>query len=86
MDKVRKIFYFILGWFCVPVVLSLFTLFVLDFNKGISFWGLVYLISYILFPLLYKNNISKKFPNKYVFYGVMYIVLAVILGVLYFFV
>ena len=84
MDKVRKIFHFILGWLSVPFVLSLFTLFVLDFKSGISFWSLIYLIGYILFPLLYRGNVSIKFSNKYMFYGVIYFILAVILGVLYF--
>lgn len=78
MVRLKKIFYFILGWLSVPAVLSFSTLLIWDLKKGISFWSLVYLVAYILFPILYKNNISQRFPNKFVFYGILYLILSVI--------
>ena len=56
----------------------LFYIIDLGFKKGISFWSLIYLVAYILFPILYKNNISQRFPNKFVFYGILYLILSVV--------
>ena len=86
MQSVKKVIFFILGYFFIPIVMAMLTSFALEIKEGRSFWGIIFLIAYMLFPLIYRGNISKKFPNKYIFYGVIYIVLAVILGVLYFFV
>ena len=84
MKKFRTLFYFILGWLSIPTILSLTTLFVLDLKKGMTFWNIIYLISYIIFPLLYRNNIPQKFPNKYLFYGIIYLVLSLIFYVAFF--
>ena len=84
MIRLKKIFYFILGWLCVPVILSFSTLLIWNFERGISFWSLVYLVAYILFPILYKNNISQWFPNKFVFYGILYLILSVVFFMIFF--
>ena len=84
MKKFRTLFYFILGWLSIPTILSLTTLFVLDLKKGMTFWNIIYLINYIIFPLLYRNNIPQKFPNKYLFYGIIYLVLSLIFYVAFF--
>ena len=78
MKRFRKIIYFILGWLFIPVILSFSTLFVFEFKKGIGFWSLVYLISYLIFPLLYRNTIPQRFSNRYIFYGIIYLVLLII--------
>lgn len=61
MNRFRKIIYFILGWLFIPVILSFSTLFVFEFKKGISFWGLVYLISYLInFSVVIQKYYSSK--------------------------
>ena len=75
MAMLKKIAYFILGLFVVPLAVGLpFLSFgARTYEDSIGFFGGVYLIIYLLFPLLYRKKLQKFIPNKYVFYGVLYI-------------
>lgn len=77
MRRFKKIFYFILGSIVVPFVLGALNAFLWGketFEYFYKYFSLVYLICYLLFPALYRKNMPERFPNKYAFYGVMYLV------------
>ena len=75
MTMLKKIVYFILGLIIVPFGVGLPFLFLGSdvYEDAIEFFGGVYLIIYLLFPLLYRKKLQKFIPNRYVFYGVLYI-------------
>lgn len=81
MKRLKKILYFVLGWVIVPPVLAIITvwLFQIDAFKEIyGYFSLIYLLSYILFPLFYRGALQNKFPNKYAFYAVIYLTLCLL--------
>ncbi len=77
MQKLKKIFYFMLGLNVVPFLLSIPYAYILQADNLKEFWAywfIAYFIIYLIFPLLYKENIQKHVPNRYAFYGIIYIV------------
>lgn len=85
MIKLKKILYFIAGSIVIPFILAAFFTLVFGvnaFQRLSSFFGTVFLISYLLFPVLYKKDMPKRFPNRYVFYGVLYLGLSLLFVVL----
>lgn len=75
MLNLRKICYFIIGLIVIPFVFSLIFAFFTasDYEDSIDFFGGMYLIVYLLFPLLYKGKLKNIITNKYVFYGLLYL-------------
>ncbi len=87
MQKLKKVFYFILGLSMVPFLLSLPYAYILradNLKEFKAYWFISYLLIYLIFPLLYQKNIKKRLPNKYAFYGILYLVFF-ILGLMLFF-
>lgn len=77
MQKLKKAFYFMLGLNVVPFLLSIPYAYILQADNLKEFWAywfIAYFIIYLIFPLLYKENIQKHVPNRYAFYGIIYIV------------
>lgn len=75
MNRLKKIFYFLLGGIVIPVVLGrlLSLLLKCEEYEGVNFFGVVYFFIYLIFPVLYGEKVKRLFPNKYVFYGVVYL-------------
>ena len=71
----KKIAFFILGLIVVPLGVGLPFLFLGSdiYEDAIEFFGGVYLIIYLLVPLLYRKKLQEFISNRYVFYGVLYI-------------
>ena len=62
----KKIMFFIIGFFIVPMIMGGITAFVFnpqDYELYAGFWGSVYLLIYIIFPLLYRPKIKQKMSN-----------------------
>ncbi len=73
----KKIIFFIIGFFLIPTALSSATAYLFapeNYETYIGFWGSIYLAVYILFPLIYSGKI-KQFTNKYIFYALIYALL-----------
>ena len=73
----KKIISFIIGFFLIPSILGSATAYLFNqenYETYISFWGSIYLVIYILFPLLYSSKIKQRI-NKYPFFAILYIVL-----------
>lgn len=75
MAMLKKIAFFILGLIVVPLGVGLPFLFLGSdiYEDAIEFFGGVYLIIYLLVPLLYHKKLQEFISNRYVFYGVLYI-------------
>lgn len=86
MPQLKKILKFVLGLFIIPMIISLpFLVLGVDcYADAAGFFGLVYFVIYLLFPLLYRNKIQTIIPNKYMFYIVLYIPFFVFFSVLIF--
>ncbi|MCM1324859.1 MAG: hypothetical protein NC218_12155 [Acetobacter sp.] len=87
MQKLKEVFYFILGGSIVPFLLSFPYAYILradNLKEFKAYWFISYLLIYLFFPLLYQKNIKKRFPNKYTFYGILYLTFF-ILGLILFF-
>jgi len=86
MKKLKKPFYFILGFLFVPVILSNLVAYILnssDENMLVGYFALVYLIIYLSFPKLYSKDVPRRFPNKYMFYFweyLIFFIFGVVLG------
>ncbi|MCM1324716.1 MAG: hypothetical protein NC218_11395 [Acetobacter sp.] len=81
MKRFKKILYFVLGDIVVPFVLGAVNALIWGneaFDYFYKYFLFVYFVCYLLFPVLYRKNMPKRFPNKYAFYGVMYLVFWVI--------
>ena len=77
MPKLKKAFYFILGWSVVPFLLSIPYAYILqadNLKEFKAYWFIAYFIIYLIFPWLYKENIQKRVPNRYAFYSMIYVV------------
>ena len=84
MKKLKKPFYFILGFLFVPVILSNLVAYILnlyDKDMLVGYFALVYFIIYVTFPKLYSKDVFKRITNKYVFYFLEYL-LFFILGLI----
>lgn len=78
----KKIIFFIIGFFIVPMIMGGITAFVFnpqDYELYAGFWGSVYLLIYIIFPLLYRPKIKQKM-SKPAFYVLIYAVLFILIG------
>ena len=75
MTMLKKIAFFILGLIVVPLGVGLPFLFLGSdiYEDAVEFFGGVYLIIYLMFPLLYRKKLQEFISNRYVFYGVLYI-------------
>lgn len=75
MSRLKKILYFILGWQIIPLIFASINVWIWkvdEFKTFYWYFSIVYLLCYILFPLVYRESISRKIPNRYAFYGIMY--------------
>ncbi len=66
-----------LGLSVFPFLLSIPYAYILqadNLKEFKAYWLIAYFIIYLIFPLLYKENIQKQVPNKYAFYSMIYIV------------
>ena len=78
----KQIMFFIIGFFIVPIIMGGITAFVFnpqDYELYAGFWGSVYLLIYIIFPLLYRPKIKQKM-SKPAFYVLIYAVLFILTG------
>ena len=75
MLNLKKIGYFIIGLIVIPFIFSVIFAFGTnsDYEDSIDFFGGMYLICYLLFPLLYRGKLQNITQNKYVFYGLLYL-------------
>ena len=75
MLNLKKICYFITGLVFIPLVFSAICAFITtsDYEDNIDFFWGMYLIVYLLFPLLYRGRLQNIIKNKYVFYGLLYL-------------
>lgn len=75
MQKLKKIIYFILGLLTIPYLigLPLSVILQIDMDAIVDYFGGVYLIVYVLFPLIYRQRIREYFPNKYLFFILLYL-------------
>ncbi len=70
----KKIFLFIIGFFLIPTILGSATAYLYDmenYETYVGYWGSIYLLLYIIFPLIYRGKIKHKI-NKYTFYALLY--------------
>jgi len=73
----KKILFFILGYIFIPRGLALTTPFlykIVDFHTIVSYFQVAFLIIYLAFPVLYRKDMPKRFPNKYMFYALQYFI------------
>jgi len=77
MQRLKKAFLFVLGLEFVPLFLGNINALIFgeEYQKVFSgYFLLVYLVVYFSFPFLYQKDTSKRFPNKYMFYAVLYFI------------
>ena len=70
----KKILLFIIGFFLIPTLLGSATAYLFNpenYETYVGFWGSIYLLIYIVFPLIYRDKIKQKI-NKYTFYALLY--------------
>lgn len=78
----KKIIFFIIGAIFIPMLMSGLTAFIFaprDYEAYSGFWWSIYLLIYIIFPLLYRPKIKQKM-SKTAFYVLIYAVLFFIIG------
>lgn len=78
MQRLKKVFLFILGIVIIPVILGKFLSWIVGCEdyQGINFFGLVFFLIYVIFPVLYRGKIREKIPNRYLFYVLLYLLFA----------
>lgn len=77
MQRLKKVLYFILGQIMIPLVCGAINALIFGhdcFKYFHMYFSVVYIICYLLFPILYCGKIIKWFSNKYVFYIIMYLI------------
>lgn len=77
MNKYKKALLFILGFLFIPETLSLLAAYILglyDEYLLMGYFALVYLLIYFTFPLLYRKDVPKRFPNRYTLFAVLYLI------------
>ena len=80
MIRFKKILYFTLGFILIPPTLAMVSCWLLDSancETYISYWGSVYLFTYLLYPFIRKIKIFQKISNKYVIFTVCYLFMAI---------
>lgn len=86
MQRLKKVFYFILGLYVVPELLSAILTTVLKIENHRFFAGylaIIYLLVYFIFPVLYRGKIRENIPNKYLFYTLLYLPFAALFVLIY---
>lgn len=81
MNKLKKILYFTLGAYLVPVCLGMIHILFLgveDAKFFYQYFTLVYILVCLLSVFFYRGKIAEKFPNRYAFYGIMYLAFEVL--------
>jgi len=75
MQRLKKVFLFILGIVFIPVILGKFLSWIVrcEDYRGINFFELVFFLIYVIFPFLYRGKVKEKIPNKYLFYLLLYL-------------
>lgn len=71
----QKILYFTLGEIVVPLVMGVFNALIFkndSFEYFYPYFLLVFLVCYLLFPLIYREKMLKICPHRYVVYVWMY--------------
>lgn len=78
MQRLKKIVYFLVGLYLVPVIIGILLFWLLghDDYRYVDFWGCVYFLVYFIFPVLYRGKIREKIPNRYLFYVLLYLLFA----------
>lgn len=75
-EIIKKAILFIFGFLVIPSFLGYITAFLLtdqeNYKKYISLWEIIYIISFILFPILHRGKLKNKVPNEYIFYLIIY--------------
>jgi len=77
MQKYKKALFFVLGFLFIPEILSKLTALALGLYDDwllTGYFAFVFLIIYFTFPILYCKDVPKRFPNKYAFYGLLYLI------------
>lgn len=89
MPNLKKVFYFILGLSIVPFLFSFPYAYIFradNLTEFKAYWFISYLLIYLIFPPLYQKNIKKRFPNKYTFYGILYLIFFILGMILFFYI
>ncbi len=76
MNRLKRILYFTLGEIVIPLLMGAANALIFGNEAFEIFYGyflLVYLLCYFLFPMFYRGEMVKRFPNRYAFWGVMYL-------------
>ena len=77
MQRYKKALLFVLGFLFIPEILSRLTglMFGLyDERLLVGYFAVVFLLIYFSFPILYRKDVPKRFPNKYGFYALQYLI------------
>lgn len=88
MNRLKKILYFTLGLYFVPVCLGMVHIPFFGIENAAFFYQyftIVYILVCLLSVFFYQKKMMEKFPNRYAFYGVMYLGFEV-LGMILFFI
>jgi len=86
MKRLQKAFLFVLGLCLVPLLVGNVSALVFgdDYRQVFSgYFLLVYLLVYFSFPLSYRRDVPKYFPNKYMFYAVQYFIFWILGAILF---
>lgn len=81
MQRLKKVLYFILGQIMVPLICGVLNAAIFGhecFEYFYIYFSVVYIISYLLFPVLYGGNTAKLISNKYVFYVMVYLIFEIL--------
>ena len=81
-EQHKKIVYFTTGILMIPFTLGLITSWALkseNYERYMGFWGSIYLLIYILFPVVYRSKVAEKVSNKYIMFLILYLIAAIIL-------
>ena len=77
MINIKKIVYFTIGFLSVSFIFGLITAMLLkteEYELFVEVWGIIYLLIYLLFPMIYHGKIAEKIPNKYVMFAIFYLI------------
>ncbi len=76
MNRLKKILYFTIGEIIFPFLGGVFNAVIFGngaFEYFYKYFLLVYIVCYFLFAALYRGKVAAKFPNRYIFYGILYL-------------
>lgn len=77
MINIKKIVYFTIGFLSVSFILGITTAILLkteEYDLFAEVWGIIYLVIYLLFPIIYRGRIAEKVPNKYIIFVLLYLI------------